>query len=142
MAADTTDAAQEAWTLLSRIAMARKGHLHETAAAFALSPPQMWALHHLQPGTPTPMGALAEALHCDNSNVTGIVDRLERRGLVERRPAEHDRRVTHLVLTEAGAALREAVGARLGEPPPGFTELADDEQRLLVTLLRKVEAGP
>ena len=59
---------------------------------------------------------------------------------MERHPAEHDRRVTHLVLTEAGAALREAVGVRLGEPPPGFTGLADDEQRLLVTLLRKVEA--
>ena len=39
------------------------------------------------------MSALAHALHCDNSNVTGIVDRLEAAGLVERRAAEHDRRV-------------------------------------------------
>ena len=33
-----------------------------------------------------PMSELAEAMRCDNSNVTGIADRLEDRGLVERRP--------------------------------------------------------
>jgi DNA-binding MarR family transcriptional regulator len=134
----TTDPATEAWTLLSRIMMSRKGHMLETAAAFELSPPQMWALRHLEPGTPLPMSALAELLHCDNSNVTGIVDRLESRGLVERRPAEHDRRVKHLIVTEAGAALREQVGARMNQPPPGFAHLTPDEQRRLAALLRKV----
>ncbi|MCW3010102.1 MAG: Transcriptional regulator, MarR family [Solirubrobacterales bacterium] len=133
-----TDPATEAWTLLSRIMMARKGHMLETAAAFELSPPQMWALRHLEPGTPLPMSALAELLHCDNSNVTGIVDRLESRGLVERRPAAHDRRVKHLIVTEAGARVREEVGARMNQPPPGFENLTPDEQRRLATLLRKV----
>ena len=132
------DPATEAWTLLSRIMMARKGHMLETAAAFDLSPPQMWALRHLEPGTPLPMSALAELLHCDNSNVTGIVDRLESRGLVERRPAEHDRRVKHLVVTEAGIEVRERVGARMHQPPPGFERLTAEEQRRLATLLRKV----
>ncbi len=84
------------------------------------------------------MSALAELLHCDNSNVTGIVDRLESRGLVERRPAEHDRRVKHLIVTEAGTALREQVGARMNQPPPGFENLTAEEQRRLATLLRKV----
>ncbi len=133
-----TDPATEAWTLLSRIMMARKGHLHDTAAAFELSPPQMWALTHLEPGTPLPMSALAELLHCDNSNVTGIVDRLESRGLVERRPAEHDRRVKHLVVTEEGAALRADLAARMHAPPPGFERLGAEEQKRLVALLRKV----
>jgi DNA-binding MarR family transcriptional regulator len=141
MAPETTtqiDPATEAWTLLSRIMMSRKGHMLETAAAFELSPPQMWALRHLEPGTPLPMSALAELLHCDNSNVTGIVDRLESRGLVERRPAAHDRRVKHLVVTEEGIALREQVGARMNQPPPGFERLTAEEQRRLATLLRKV----
>ena len=134
----STDPATEAWTLLNRIMQSRKGHMLETAAAFELSPPQMWALRHLEPGTPLPMSALAERLHCDNSNVTGIVDRLESRGLVERRPAEHDRRVKHLFVTEQGAAVREQVGARMHEPPPGFERLTPDEQRRLATLLRKL----
>lgn len=138
MSVDTPpDTASEAWQLMSRIMMARKGHLQETAAAFELSPPQMWALTHLRPGTPLPMSALAELLHCDNSNVTGIVDRLESRGLVERRPAEHDRRVKHLIVTEEGAALRERLRARMHQPPPGFERLGPDEQKRLVALLRK-----
>ncbi len=134
----STDPATEAWTLLSEIMMARKGHMLETAAAFELSPPQMWALRHLEPGRPLPMSALAELLHCDNSNVTGIVDRLESRGLVERRAAEHDRRVKHLVVTDAGAEVREQVDARMNVPPPGFENLTPDEQRRLAALLRKL----
>lgn len=136
--APATDPATESWTLLSRIMMSHKGHMLETAAAFELSPPQMWALRHLQPGEPLPMNALAGLLHCDNSNVTGIVDRLESRGLVERRAAAHDRRVKHLVVTEAGARLREAVGARMNQPPAGFANLTPDEQRRLAALLRKI----
>ena len=52
---------------------------------------------------PRPMGELAQHMHCDNSNMTGIVDRLAERGLVERRPAEGDRRVKLVALTDARA---------------------------------------
>lgn len=134
----STDPATEAWTLLSRLMMSRKGHMLETAAAFELSPPQMWALRHLEPGEPLAMSALAGLLHCDNSNVTGIVDRLESRGLVERRAAAHDRRIKHLVVTAAGAELRAEVDARMNQPPPGFERLTPDEQRRLAALLRKL----
>lgn len=133
-----TDPATEAWTLLSRIMMERRGHTLAVAAELELSPPQLWALRHLEPGAPLPMSALAGLLHCDNSNVTGITDRLEARGLVERRPAPHDRRVKHLHLTVAGEALRERVGARLGEAPAALDRLSDQERRTLVALLTKV----
>lgn len=132
------DVAAEAWGLFNQLMLSRKGHMLQTAAEFELSPAQMWALRHLEPGAPLPMSALAGLLHCDNSNVTGIVDRLESRGLVERRAAEHDRRVKHLVVTAAGAELRARVGARLHEPPPGFERLTADEQRRLTVLLRKL----
>lgn len=141
MATDTpsaTDPATEAWTLLSRIMASRRGHMLQTAAALDLSPPQMWALRHLEPGTPLPMSALAGLLHCDNSNVTGIVDRLEARGLVERRASEHDRRVKHLVVTPDGVQIRDRIGARLRELPEGFGRLTDDEQRRLAALLHKL----
>ena len=49
-----------------------------------------------------PMNELAALLACDNSNVTGLVDRLEARGLVTRQPSPEDRRVKHIVLTDAG----------------------------------------
>jgi DNA-binding MarR family transcriptional regulator len=48
------------------------------------------------------MGTTAEELHRDASNVTGIVDRLEKRGLVERRTLPTDGRVKELLPTDAG----------------------------------------
>lgn len=132
------DSAAEAWTLLSQVMNARRGHMLRVAAAHELSPPQMWSLRYLEPGVPLPMSALADRLHCDNSNVTGIVDRLEARDLVERQPATHDRRVKHLLLTEEGTRIRQEVGEQMGQTPEGFARLTSGEQRRLVTLLRKL----
>jgi len=84
-----------------------------------------------------PMSDLAEALHCDNSNVTGIVDRLEDRGLVERRSATHDRRVKMLVVTERGAEVRERLAERLEEAPPPLAALTPEDQRTLRDIMRR-----
>ena len=114
-----------------------RGQVMAAAREFDLSPPQMFALRHLQEHEPLPMGELAQFLHCDSSNVTGIVDRLEQRGLVERRAAEHDRRVRHLVLTEAGHDMSEVFGARMASPPPALEALSAADQRALRDLLRR-----
>lgn len=112
------------------------------ASEFALSPPQLFALRSLEPDEPAPMSRLAGVLRCDASNVTGIVDRLEDRGLVERRPAPHDRRIKHLVLTDAGVELRARIAGRMDRPPAGFEALSVAEQRTLRDLLAKVaDAG-
>ena len=55
------------------------------AAALDLHPAQAGAL--LQLDSPLPMTELAALLACDNSNVTGLIDRLEARGLVARQPS-------------------------------------------------------
>ena len=70
------------------------------------------------------MSTLAEALACDASNVTGIVDKLETRGLIARRGADHDRRIKTLVVTERGRALRDRLIARLLEAPPAVRALS------------------
>jgi DNA-binding MarR family transcriptional regulator len=106
-----------------------------------LSIQQSIALQQLEPDAPLPMSALATALQCDNSNVTGIVDRLEGAGLAERRPAEHDRRVKTIVLTDAGKAMREEVMRRAGEPPPALSALSGDELETLRDLLAKAAAS-
>jgi Mn-dependent DtxR family transcriptional regulator len=48
------------------------------------------------------MVSLARSLHCHDSNVTGLVDRLEQRGLIERQSNPNDRRVKLIALTKAG----------------------------------------
>jgi DNA-binding MarR family transcriptional regulator len=130
--------ADEAWATMGRLWHANKGRFFAAINEFDLSPPQALALRHLEPGSPLPMSALAELLHCDNSNITGIVDRLEDRGLVERRPAAHDRRVKHLLVTERGAEVRERLMERMDRAPDELDRLTKAEQRQLLALLRKV----
>jgi DNA-binding MarR family transcriptional regulator len=107
------------------------------ASEFELSPPQVMALRQLDPDEPKPMSELALALRCDNSNVTGIVDRLEDRGLVERRAAAHDRRVKMLSITPRGAKIRAALAARLDEPPEPLAALSLEDQRALRDIMRR-----
>ena len=116
---------------------ASRRHFLAIASEFELSPPQVRALGVLEPGRPVPMSDLAEALHCDNSNVTGIVDRLEDRGLVERRSATHDRRVKMLVVTERGAEVRDRLAERLEEAPPPLAGLTPEDQRALRDIMRR-----
>src|SRR2546427_11711536 len=82
-----------AWQLLMKFFFAQRGHLPSSGAEFDLSPIQCHVLHLIEPGRPVPMGRLAETLSCDASNVTGLIDRLESRGLVQRRLSAEDRRV-------------------------------------------------
>jgi DNA-binding MarR family transcriptional regulator len=129
--------AREAWALMFELFVQQKPRHIAIAAEFDLSPMQAYALRLLEPGTPLAMSDLADALHCDASNVTGIVDRLEARGLIARRGADHDRRVKMLVVTERGAALRERLNARLSEPPPAIAALSVADQRALRDILRR-----
>jgi DNA-binding MarR family transcriptional regulator len=129
--------ASEAWALMHELFHASRRRFLAVASEFELSPPQVRALGVLDPGRPVPMSELAEALHCDNSNVTGIVDRLEDRGLVERRSATHDRRVKMLVVTDRGAAVREQLAERLDEAPPPLAALPLEDQRTLRDIMRR-----
>ena len=117
--------------------MGQKGRMFAIASEFELAPAQVMALHRLEPGRPCAMSELAGALRCDNSNVTGIADRLEARGLVERRPGPHDRRVKMLHLTDDGAALRERLWERLSRPPEALAGLSEDDARALRDILQR-----
>lgn len=83
------------------------------------------------------MRLLAESLHFDSSNVTGVVDRLEERGLVKRVTSGHDRRVKLLAVTEAGSKLRDRLIARMDEPPPALAGLSPEDQLALRDLLAR-----
>ena len=130
--------AAEAWDLMSEL-MHCYGKARFTAAIseLELSPPQAMALRVLRPEHPVAMSELACALRCDNSNVTGIVDRLEDRGLVERHSARRDRRVKMLVVTDRGAEVRRRLAERLAAAPEPLARLSDEDQRALRDVLRR-----
>src|SRR5215471_7242202 len=107
----------EAWKLLMKLFFTQRADLPTLAAEFELSPAQCHVLHLIEPDRPIPMGRIADSLSCDASNVTGLVDRLESRGLIRRQASAEDRRVKVLELTPAGAKLRATVVERMSHPP-------------------------
>jgi MarR family transcriptional regulator, organic hydroperoxide resistance regulator len=126
----------EVWGLFRILYGQHRRRFLIAAAALDLHPAQAGAL--LQLDSPLPMTELAALLACDNSNVTGLIDRLEARGLVARQPSSEDRRVKHVVLTAAGRRLRERMLARMARPTRGFERLSPEQQRQLGDLLRQV----
>ncbi len=128
----------EAWQLLVRLFFTQRASLPPLAAELQLSPAQCHVLHLIEPERPLPMGQLAETLACDASNVTGLVDRLESRGLVRRRPSVEDRRVKVLVLTPTGSRLRAVLVERMTSPPAALERLSLREQRALARILARL----
>ena len=118
--------AQEVWELLLEFFNEHRGRLFGILGKLGLSPGDMKALFVLETDEPRPMGALAQAWDCDASNVTWIVDRLEERGLVERRMDPNDRRVKAVVLTPLGLKTRTKLQRGLYEPPDYLLALEND----------------
>ena len=129
--------AQEAWSLMGKLFWEVRPRMIRVAGEFGLTPPQLFALRQLDPDEPVPMRALASALNCDSSNVTGLVDGLEAQRLVERREAEHDRRMRMLVVTPRGREVRERLLEAIEEVPEAIASLSSADQRALRDILRR-----
>ena len=128
----------DAWQLLLQLFFSHRAQVPPLAAELQLSPAQCHVLRLLEPERPMPMGQLAGTLACDASNVTGLVDRLESRGLLRRLSSTEDRRVKVLALTPAGTRLRAVVLERMTTPPEILNRLTLGEQRALVKILRRL----
>jgi len=132
--------AASAWRSIMELAgfgAGRKPRVPAVAQQLGLSPKQAVLLWRLPPGTTMSMREIGDRLACDASFVTGMVDRLEEQGLLERRPDPGDRRVTLIALTEKGAETRKRALEALYEPPPELTALEPAELEQLAALLTK-----
>ncbi|KAB1128738.1 winged helix-turn-helix transcriptional regulator [Micromonospora sp. AMSO12t] len=94
---------------ITHVAAALRHHQDREIAELGLTPATARALHELDPDLPLPARDLAEGLGCDRSNVTALVDKLERAGLVERHADPADRRQKTLVVTGPGRRVRARV---------------------------------
>ena len=143
MATEThsTATARQAWALLFELSLANRARLLASLEEVDLTFPQAHALRLLDPDRPLPMSEIADRLVCDASNVTGIADRLETRGLVERRAGE-DRRVKTLALTPKGIEVRRHVIETMRRPPEAVAALSQADQRALRDILRRAVELP
>lgn len=126
--------AAHVWRRLFDFFISTAGQRHRVLAELELTPNDSRALHTLDPRTGRTMRSLAEEWACDASNATWIVDRLEKRGLAERRAVHGDRRVKHVVLTPAGVRVRERLRQGMYEPPEALAGLP-------VSTLRELRAA-
>jgi len=112
--------------------LTRRTHdvMSSVAGRHDLTAPQVGLLRLLD--EPVSMRAFAEELACDPSNVTGLVDRVERLGLVERVPDPGDRRIRMLTLTSKGRRLREQINGELaGELATALGIRTEDHEPVL-----------
>ncbi len=127
------DTAREAWGLLAGLVYPPP--FLAAARDLGLRPASLGALRLLD--KPRTMSEVADFLHCDNSNVTGIVDGLEERGLARRRPGERDRRVKLIALTAEGRRVRARLMQAVEKPPAWIEGLSEADRRSLRNLLRR-----
>ncbi|MEU4680058.1 MarR family transcriptional regulator [Micromonospora sp. NPDC023737] len=113
---------------------------HRTRAALApwdVSPSQARALGVLARHGVLRPGALAEHLRIAPRSATEVVDDLQRRGLVERRPDPNDRRATLVALTAEGVRTSTAIRTtRQAEAERLFAELTPGDRDELARILR------
>ncbi|MFF7727475.1 MarR family winged helix-turn-helix transcriptional regulator [Streptomyces sp. NPDC008001] len=113
-------------------------HQRGRSAEFDLTPTQAKALEEL--GRPKTARELAAVLCCEPPNVTYVIDKLEKRGLVVREPHPQDRRAKQLVLTEAGRELRLELLRRIGRDSP-LDHMSHEERALLRDQLARALDG-
>lgn len=111
----------------------------ELARRAQLTGPQLTVVKILEQIGDLSLSELSERIRAQNSTVTGIIDRMEREGLVVRERSKEDRRVVIIRLTPKGAQLAEDIPV---EPMRVFqtalSSLTKDEMRELLRILLKV----
>jgi len=130
--------AAQVWKRLFDFLIATGAERSRVLGSHDLTPNDSRALFALDPKVGRTMGSLAEEWGCDASYATSVVDRLETRGLAERRAQPGDRRVKLAQLTAAGAKLRTALARELYQPPRELADLATSDLRALWLAVAKL----
>jgi len=131
--------ARRVWQLMFQFLMRSGPERSRSLGRRGLTPNDARALSSLDPHRGRTMRSLADEWDCDASNATWIVDRLEKRGLAQRRTVAHDRRVKLVVLTARGAKTKADLYGEFLTPP---SELAGMSSSDLDVLRRALERPP
>lgn len=131
------DAGREAWMLLFQLFRSNRREIAQLHSEFDLNPAQVHLMLHVNPESGSPMNELAESLACDASYVTGIVDKLEKRDLVQRQPKPDDRRVKLIALTSQGGEIRNQLMARVSQPPAFIAAMSAADKETLRDIFRR-----
>ena len=128
--------------MLSSLGFTVSRRFHEVLGPLELEPGEFALMRAVSASDGEPQNALAERLHISPSWMVAIVDQLERRELLERRPHARDRRVRNLHLTAAGKKLLKQAERRAEQFDAQVSDpLTEPELQQLLDLLQRVAAG-
>ena len=131
----------EAYTLLRQINSIMETYNRYDLRSEELTVPQFMILNYANPDG-VPLSEISARMFCDNSNLTGIVDRLITKGYVERRPDPQDRRVSLICLTPTGAEKLRAIRPRHhASVSRRMRKLSDQDVQQLRDLLQTLFQG-
>lgn len=126
---------------LRRITRAIDLHSRLLLKRYGLTSPQLAALRVVARSQPVSVGGIARRIHLGQATLTGILGRLEKRGLVVRARADRDRRSVLVELTDAGRELVETAPPLLQERfHRGLSELPDWQRTMILATLQQVAA--
>lgn len=117
-----------------------KSCTNDLAESNGITKVQVFVLYSISRHGELPMGKAAEVMHCDASNVTGLVDRLVSQGLVIRKECEHDRRSKTLALTAKGEELVENFKSQM-PTLLGCDSLTSEEQQAFHHIVQKMNTN-
>ncbi len=124
---------------LRRIFKAIENYSQEVSNSFGVTGPQLWALKTISQSEKLTLGQLSRMMYLHPSTITGLIDRLEHRGLVLRNRDTDDRRVVTVGLTEAGVRLaKEAPNPIQGKMIYGLKKLTSSELHLIYESMKKL----
>lgn len=122
--------------------MNAKQHIMAIGAEFGLTSIQAITLLLIDEHRPRPMKSFCRLYHCDASNITGIIDGLEKKGLVSRQNDPNDRRIKVICLESAGKKMQQLIITRLDEANDFlFAPLDDTEKQQFITVVEKIAAA-
>lgn len=139
--AETDDPGREAWRLLFQLFRSQRREFAAVHAAFDLNPAQVHLLLNIDADRGSSMSELAEALACDASYVTGIVDKLEARDYVRRTPKPEDRRVKLIAVTPEGRDVAERLREQVLRAPPFIAAMPEADKVALRDIFRRAAAA-
>lgn len=137
MADDPSPLLRRAWRAMSDFALDRERKV-AVADALGLSWTRVLALRRLAASGPRTQRELADGLSADRPYVTLMVDDLERRGLLQRKPHPTDRRAKLVELTASGRAAAARADAILDEPPVELQGVSNADLEAVLRILRRL----
>jgi len=128
--------------LISQLGFQSSRRFADRLEPLDLNPRTFALLRHIEAAEGEPQHALAEALRVPPSRMVALLDELEERGLVERRPHPTDRRARSLYLTSAGRRLLEKAKKVAAEHEAELcADLSAAERKQLIALLGRIATG-